>query len=217
MNFIAGLIIVIVILGVILFIVWAISSGRITQAPNINVSKKTMMNAGWLFGSYLIVLWAFALIWPNAWKAWSGSGFWVSQLAFLAMIGILSSVWIKTNGLSFLALIPLVFAVILTVTTIQNNFPEQENEDKKDKEAILPPPDVMKSYNLTKDDAITIYMVGYKNCSFCITADPFWFKPENGEARLIGGSYEYPSLESVYSFKIWAFEEEIFECIKFYN
>lgn len=132
MNFLIGLgevllvVVILFILGIVINLV--MRRGGATIPTAITPSKKTLMNAGWMLGTYALCLWAFSAIWPTAWHAWRGEGFWVTQLLFISAIGFLASVWMRTRGLHWLSIIPVVMAILLTVVTTSRNWPESKDK-----------------------------------------------------------------------------------------
>ena len=102
-----------------------------TVPANITTTQMTDSSMGTLiativilFGVYCILLWAFALIWPDAWEAWSGSGFWVCQFLFISAVVIFSISWIRRRGFSWvLGVLSIILAIILMAVTISRNLP----------------------------------------------------------------------------------------------
>lgn len=97
-----------------------------TSAPANIADKISFTTLAILLVSYLLVLRGFAIIWPTAWQAWSGEGFWLSQVLFIAMIVILS--FVKPAKLRGFAWIPGVMALLLVVFTMVKNWPSIEKD-----------------------------------------------------------------------------------------
>jgi hypothetical protein len=132
MDFIQGFGIVLLIaislfvIGIIIFIVTR-RAGGVTIPAALMPSRKTFLNFLLIFGSYLICLLALSALWPDAWHAWRGKGFWITQLLLMSVAGFLASRWIGTHGMRWVAWIPGAMAILLTVATVSNNWPSKDD------------------------------------------------------------------------------------------
>lgn len=213
MNFLIGLgivligIVIIFVIGVAIYLIR--QRGGVTIPTAIMPSRKTLMNAAWMFGSYLICLWAFSLIWPAAWHAWYNSdGFWVTQFLFLSAIGFLASLWMRTKGLRKLSMIPAIMALILTVKPIIKTIDWPVSEKSAIQSKIKPPkpPFVDTTFTLRVGDTTQRYKL-YDGWTFSTGAtglyqyqidnDP-WLTRGDGsnDVNLKGGASRLTPLDS---------------------
>lgn len=162
MSFISGIIpwivglVALSVIGIVIYVIIRRPAGM-TIPTALTPSAKTLQNVAWIFASYLLCLWAFSAIWPDAWHAWRGKGFWVTQLLIISVIGMMASKLIKTEHLRWIAWIPGVMAILLTGTSIVNNWPESKhNKDMVDNPIRKAEPEKIREPKV--DSVMTVYL-----------------------------------------------------------
>ncbi|MDE2031291.1 MAG: hypothetical protein KGI58_03490 [Patescibacteria group bacterium] len=107
--------VVVIIIG--LYLISKLGKGK-SSNTGLNISSKEILNFSWMLISYILVLWAFKILWPNVWSAWSGQRFFVSQLLFISTIGFLASKWIRDKELRWIALVTGLLAILLVISSV---------------------------------------------------------------------------------------------------